>query len=56
MKVLSLVSEIRRPSDGWGWTRAPRPAPAGCPAGWRWRSRNDCGAILAESARADARA
>ena len=33
MKVLSLVSEIRRPSDGWGWTRAPRPAPAGCPAG-----------------------
>lgn len=33
MKVLSLVSEIRRPSDGWGWTRAPRPAPTGCPAG-----------------------
>jgi hypothetical protein len=32
LKVMSLVSEIRRPSDGWGWTRAPRPAPTGCQA------------------------
>ena len=32
-KVLSLVSEIRRPSDGWSWKRAERPAPTGCTAG-----------------------
>jgi hypothetical protein len=29
LKVLSLLSEIRRPSDGWSWTQA-RPVPAGC--------------------------
>jgi hypothetical protein len=32
LKVLSLVSEISRPSDGWSWKRAPRPAPTGCDA------------------------
>ena len=33
LKVLSLVSEIRRPSDGWSWTRlTPRPVPPGCAA------------------------
>ena len=28
-KVMSLVSEIRRPSDGFSWTQ-PRPVPADC--------------------------
>ena len=32
MKVLSLLTEIRRPSDGWAWTRAMRQeTPPGCP-------------------------
>jgi hypothetical protein len=31
MKVLSLVSEISRPSDGWSWKRgAPRGLPESC--------------------------
>jgi hypothetical protein len=30
VKLVSLVSEIRRPSDGWSWTRPPRPLPADC--------------------------
>jgi hypothetical protein len=31
MKVLSLLTEIRRPSDGWSWGREfPREVPAGC--------------------------
>jgi hypothetical protein len=30
LKVLSLLSEIRRPSDGWSWKRAPRPPQTGC--------------------------
>jgi hypothetical protein len=29
LKVLSLLSEIRRPSDGWRWARE-RPAPESC--------------------------
>jgi hypothetical protein len=32
LKVLSLLSEIRRPSDGWVWARE-RQRPQGCPAG-----------------------
>jgi len=32
LKVLSLVSEIRRPSDGWSWTGPPRPLAPGCTA------------------------
>jgi hypothetical protein len=31
-KLLSLVTEIRRPSDGWSWTRPPRPAALDCEA------------------------
>jgi hypothetical protein len=31
-KVLSLLTEIRRPSDGWSWAREPRPVSADCPA------------------------
>jgi len=31
-KVLSLIAEIRRPSDGWSWQRS-RSAPVDCPAG-----------------------
>jgi hypothetical protein len=30
LKVLSLLTEIRRPSDGWSWQRAARPVPTGC--------------------------
>lgn len=33
LRLMSLVSQIRRPSDGWNWTRAPRPAPTGCTDG-----------------------
>jgi hypothetical protein len=33
LKLLSLVSEISRPSDGWNWTRAPQSAPTGCTTG-----------------------
>jgi hypothetical protein len=33
VKLLSLLSEIRRPSDGWSWARAPRPMPTSCAAG-----------------------
>ena len=29
-KVMSLVTEIRRPSDGFIWTQPPRPVPAQC--------------------------
>jgi hypothetical protein len=32
LKVLSLLSEIRRPSDGWVWARE-RQRPQDCPAG-----------------------
>jgi hypothetical protein len=32
LKVLSLLSEIRRPSDGWRWARE-RPPPENCAAG-----------------------
>lgn len=32
LKVLSLLSEIRRPSDGWRWARV-RLRPQACPAG-----------------------
>jgi hypothetical protein len=32
LKVLSLIAEIRRPSDGWSWQRS-RSAPVDCPAG-----------------------
>ena len=32
MKVLSLVAEIRRPSDGWSWQRS-RSAPVACTKG-----------------------
>jgi hypothetical protein len=31
LKVLSLLSEIRRPGDGWRWARE-RPAPENCTA------------------------
>jgi hypothetical protein len=31
LKVLSLLSEIRRPSDGWRWARE-RPVPENCAA------------------------
>jgi hypothetical protein len=31
-KVLSLLTEVRRPSDGWSWTREARPVPADCAA------------------------
>jgi hypothetical protein len=31
LKVLSLLSEIRRPSDGWRWARE-RPVPETCAA------------------------
>ena len=32
LKVLSLIAEIRRPSDGWSWQRS-RPAPPNCSGG-----------------------
>jgi hypothetical protein len=32
LKLLSLVTEIRRPSDGWSWTRPPRPESLECGA------------------------
>jgi hypothetical protein len=32
LKLLSLVTEIRRPSDGWSWTRPPRPETLDCAA------------------------
>ena len=32
LKLLSLVTEIRRPSDGWSWTRPPRPETLDCEA------------------------
>ena len=31
-KLLSLVTEIRRPSDGWSWTRPPPQATLDCEA------------------------
>ena len=33
LKVLSLLSEIRRPSDGWAWKIQARPTPEHCAAG-----------------------
>jgi hypothetical protein len=33
LKVLSLVSQIQRPSDGWTWLGAERGAPPACAAG-----------------------
>jgi hypothetical protein len=33
LKVLSLVSEIRRPSDGWTWIGAERQPPSTCAPG-----------------------
>ena len=33
LKVLSLISEIRRPSDGWAWKHAGRRVPQNCAAG-----------------------
>jgi uncharacterized protein DUF6152 len=32
LRLVSLVSEIRRTSDGWSWTRPPRPVSPGCEA------------------------
>lgn len=35
-KLLSLVTEIRRPSDGWSWVRTtPRQEPVDCPTNQR---------------------
>jgi len=33
LKVLSLVTEIRRPSDGWTWNGRPRPVSLECTDG-----------------------
>jgi hypothetical protein len=32
LKLVSLLTEIRRPSDGWSWTRPPRPELLDCGA------------------------
>jgi Family of unknown function (DUF6152) len=32
LRLVSLLTEIRRPSDGWSWTRPPRPESLDCEA------------------------